>query len=162
MAIKPSVNRLYVKNIRAVNRDLAKRSVLFAVIKQPKTKCPNCKWDQTNSCSTGEYNGTGPKPFDSQTCPVCENKGELGGDTDVRIQGNVRWGKPDKQGSRVIISGDVKIGEVKIKVDIRDLPTMMAANEYKIDGIRCTRVGEANKRGLLNYVVAEIRAKIND
>ncbi len=45
----------------------------------PQTKwtiCPNCKINPVTGKSSGEYNGTGPKPFTKAPCPVCQGEGK--------------------------------------------------------------------------------------
>lgn len=162
MQIKPSVNRLYAKNIREVNLSLAKRSTLIAVVGITPTECPNCIYDAANQCSTGMYKANGPQPFDNRMCPVCGGKGILSGEKQIRVQGNVRWGRAAADGNLLILQGDVKQNEVKIKVLQQDYSTMYTAKYYIIDGTRCTRVGEPTKRGLLEYVITEFRAQIDD
>lgn len=160
--INAALDRLYRDKITAVTLAMAKRSTLVAVLPGTATQCTNCLWDATNQTSSGNYNGSGPKPFVNKTCPVCNGRGRLVQDRSLTVEGNVRWGKADKIGNEIISLGQILKGYALIKVLSRDRDVIEKATHFMVDGVRCIRVGEPRNRGLQSYVITEFMVKRED
>jgi hypothetical protein len=67
---------LYQKNTKALFNDLKKEKGVVIVGKGVEALCPNCVYNRVTKSSSGQYNGTGPTPFQA-ICPVCNGKGKV-------------------------------------------------------------------------------------
>lgn len=154
--INPQLDRLFREKILQVNRSLSQRSVVYSVVPSSKTQCPNCKWDAEARAGSGIYNGNGPKPFTTATCPVCRNVGQVGGEGNrIRLTATVRWGKPTKGANQFSRHGEIPDGHAQIKVPYAELSIVMRGEYFEVDGLRCVRVNPPLNRGLQSYVMTE-------
>lgn len=86
---------LYKKYIEQLVTDLGKTITVFS--KSKDVLCNNCIYDNIHKCSSGEYNGTGPKPFDGMVCPVCRGSGKMNTVSSKNITAICRWSKYTKE-----------------------------------------------------------------
>lgn len=82
---------LYKKYTEQLVSDLGK--TITIVSGEKETICNNCVYDRVHKCSTGEYNGTGPKSFSGMVCPVCRGSGKIKRTTSKNITAICRWVK---------------------------------------------------------------------
>jgi hypothetical protein len=82
---------LYKKYTEQLISDLGKTISIFS--SSNKKTCNNCVYDKVHKCSSGSYNGTGPKPFTGMVCPVCNGKGIMSNNSSKNITAICRWVK---------------------------------------------------------------------
>lgn len=159
--IKPRINRLFRTYSEALLNDFGKRAKVI-VVTVKKTPCPNCIWDNANQSGTGQYNGTGPQPFEG-VCPVCQNNGVLHEEEQRRIRANARWGSASKdQPNQILPQGELPEGQVRIKTFFKFMDLLRKCSHVLVDGIRCTKVGEPKPRGLQDYVTVTVVLQRDD
>jgi hypothetical protein len=83
---------LYKKYTESIIDDLGKTISVYT--KDTNIRCNNCKYDEIHQCSSGEYNGTGPKSFSGPVCPVCSAKGTIETLVSRNIVATCRWVSP--------------------------------------------------------------------
>ena len=160
--ITPRIDALYRREIAGVIKALSKRSTCVAVMPTNVRTCDNCVYDHQHQCSSGTYNGTGPKPFTGMVCPVCRGAGKLSQQRRLTLTANVQWGPGGGDASRPTAQGDLLEGQALIKVLYRDYQTLRQAEYFLIDGIRCKRAHDLPKPGgLRRYATAEIMVEVD-
>jgi hypothetical protein len=159
--ITPEVDQQFTREIRQLTLSLSQRSQFFAVFADQRAKCNNCVWDPVRKCSSGTYNGGGPKAFSGGTCPVCRGKGELETVRKVRVRANVAYPEGPDTPDLVIAAGESPDDRVLAKVLIEDDKTMKTASYYEFNGDRYKAVGQPRYRGLKQYVLAVYTLVLN-
>lgn len=150
--IKAKHIKLYKKYTEALIKDLSKDITL--TFEGEGVFCGNCTYDHKNRCSTGQYNGTGPKRFVGM-CPICKGKGKIFTETTKIIQGIAKWvvpGEKEKQNDE-ISAGITTIGYFRIKTLVANLEDIKSARKIIIDE-NITTLVNIIPRGLKENVVA--------
>jgi hypothetical protein len=80
---------LYKKYTEQLIADLGKTISIFS--SSNEKFCNNCVYDRINKCSSGNYNGIGPKPFSGIMCPVCNGSGKISNNSSKNITAICRW-----------------------------------------------------------------------
>lgn len=151
--IKQKHIKLYKKYTEALINDLSKSITL--VFDEDNGFCNNCTYDHKNKCSTGQYNGVGPKSFKGALCPVCGGKGKIIVESQKTIQGVAKWIEPnakDRQ-QEYVPAGLLNIGYFRIKTLVVNYENIKLAKKIIIDGNE-TSLMSIIRRGLKDDVVA--------
>jgi hypothetical protein len=126
------------------------------------SQCPNCDYDTVNKCSSGIYNGTGPKPFTRGICPVCRGEGELEQESRSNVKCTVNWGNLGRADDfEVMSAGSTETNYFQIKTFVANYNTIKDADYLIIDGVRA-RLMNIIKRGLKTNVVCVAICKRED
>jgi hypothetical protein len=116
------------------------------------TQCNNCIYDIMHKCSSGKYNGTGPKPFDRGYCPVCKGKGTLSTEISYTINCTVNWVNLTESDESAILPPGKKVkGYFKIKTLVANYDLINGAKYLIVDGVKTTLLNII-KRGLKENV----------
>ncbi len=151
--VKAKHIKLYKKYTEALIKDLSKDITL--IFEGEGVFCGNCTYDHKNKCSTGQYNGTGPKRFVGGLCPICKGRGKIFTETAKIIKGIAKWVVPgEKEAQKEFVSaGSINVGYFRIKTLVTNLSDIKTAKKIIIDNNTTTLVNVI-PRGLKENVVA--------
>ena len=150
--IKRKHLNLYKKYVEAVISDLGQS--LTIILPKKEQRCNNCKYDFVHKCSSGVYNGTGPKPFTGAICPVCKSKGVIVSTSEKNIIATCRWVNYSKTENmeRKEKYGKEEDKVLKVKTKVVNYDDMKDAEYYEYDGERY-KLLNIIKRGMKENVV---------
>lgn len=143
---------LYKKYTEQLISDLGKNIVVY--IGNGKTICNNCVFDNIHKCSSGKYNGTGPKSFSGIVCPVCNGTGYTEEVTSKTITAICRWVKYSKEEDmyRREKYGIEEDSVLKVKAKVVFYDDFYNASYFEYDGERY-KLKSLIKRGMKENVV---------
>ena len=109
--------------------------IIYIVSAATQNFCNNCFWDSVGQRSTGQYNGTGPKPFTNGKCPVCKGTGKIGIPQQKRAVKATRvWLKQDTNSKTVAGTIDNNIVRLRLPLGYK---TLIDQCEYiEVDNIK--------------------------
>jgi len=158
MIVTPAIRKLYHDLLTEVIEDLHKP--ITAHMPPIKADCPNCQYDTANKKSSGVYNNTfvapviifgstiNPAPFTRGRCPVCHDIGFLTSQITKPLKALVRWNPKSASDLEITPAGREGAPIVRIKVARPHYNTVMAAEYFTVDGMRCVLNEPATIRGL--------------
>lgn len=156
--VTPSIRKLYKELITQIVLDLHK--VIVAHMPPEKVDCPNCLWDSANKKSSGTFNSTfvspvnifgdvvSPVSFNRGRCPVCFGVGFLSKAIDRNIKALVKWNPKSSQPLDITPAGREGEPVVRVKVLRADFDTLVGAESFTVDGVRCELNQPPTIRGL--------------
>ena len=105
--------------------------------------CPNCTFDRYAGRSTGQYNGSGPMPFDRPPCPVCQGTGSDPATTETTVLRKFTIQR-DLDPNTIYPAGAMTrpVTLAKIKGYASDLPLIEQAKYIILDHANATYLNE--------------------
>jgi hypothetical protein len=156
--LNKALDQRFVREIQAVNVQLAQKYKVFAVMPETRADCPNCIYDRIHKASSGKYNGTGPTPFTGNVCPVCSGVGYVTTKRTARLIANVITSN-DAEAHRETAHGQLARDEAILKVLPRQAKIITSADHFLVDGIRFKLIGTPKGRGLLSRAMVWAHVK---
>jgi hypothetical protein len=157
--VTPAIRKIYKELIHQVVEDLHK--VIFAHMPPDKEDCPNCVWDSVNGKSSGTFDSSfvspitifgnviSPSSFTRGRCPVCSGVGYLASPVTRKLKALVKW-NPKGSTDEIKATPAGREGEpmVRIKVLRADFNTLVGAEYFTVDGVKCVINKPPTIRGL--------------
>jgi hypothetical protein len=149
--VKQKHLNLYKRYTEQLIDDLG--SAVVFVRENVQSQCGNCIYDVVHKSSSGNYNGTGPKPFAKGTiCPVCKNAGTIKTQSSSTVTCTVNYINPNTgDEKKKVAAGDEEQLYCKIKAKVGMYATITGCDHMLIDGVRF-RLVNIIKRGLKENV----------
>jgi hypothetical protein len=156
--VTPSIRRTYSKLIKQVVADLNKK--ITAYMPPDTADCPNCFFDFSLKKSSGKFDSSfvtpveifgetiSPISFTRSRCPVCYGAGELTSAVTKSLKALVKWNPKTADEIVSTPAGRESSPIVRIKVLRVDFDTLVAAEYFIVDGIRCEMNEPPTIRGL--------------
>lgn len=150
--VKQKHLNLYKKYTVQLIKDLGKTISVY--LSESEHRCNNCKYDSVHNCSSGEYNGTGPKPFNGIVCPVCNSSGKISTPSVKNITAICRFvGRNDSDNKYSKEEyGLEEIAFLKVKTEVSYYEYFINAEYFIFDGDRY-KLKNIIKRGMKENVV---------
>ena len=158
--VTPAIRKIYKDLIKQTVEDLNKP--IKAFLPPDSLDCPNCIYDAVNNKSSGKFqssftvpvvifgNTISPRSFNRGRCPVCFGAGKLvNQDAAVKnLKALVKWNPRNADTLLITPVGREGAPVVRIKVLRSDFDTIVTADYFQVDGVRCELVEPPTIRGL--------------
>ncbi len=156
--VTPGIRKTYKTLIKQVVEDLHKN--ILAHMPPIKADCPNCIWDAVNKTSSGTFqssfitpvtifgNVITPSLFTRSRCPVCFGLGYLASPVTKNLKALVKWNPKTDDTLLILPAGREGEPVVRIKLLRVDFPTLIGAETFTVDGVRCELNAPPTIRGL--------------
>ncbi len=156
--VTPGIRKTYKGLIRQVVEDLNKP--ILAHMPPEKADCPNCVWDSINKKSSGTFQSSfvapvtifdaviTPASFTMGRCPVCRGVGFLSKAITRNLKALVKWNPKGADNLEITAVGREGAPVVRIKVLRPDFLTVVNAESFTVDGVRCELDAPPTIRGL--------------
>lgn len=156
--VTPGIRKTYHNLITQVVADLSK--TILAHMPPDKEQCPNCLWDAINNKSSGTFNSTfvtpvvifgntiSPSSFTRGRCPICFGVGYLTSPVIRNIKALVKWNPKGSSALEITPAGREGAPVVRIKVPRVNFDSIVSAEYFTVDGVKCELNEPPTIRGL--------------
>jgi len=156
--VVPSIRRIYKQLTKQVVADLNKP--VTAYMPPDEFDCANCVWDAISKKSSGKFDSTfvapitlfgtliSPQAFTRGRCPVCLGAGKIISSVTKNLKALVKWNPSRAEELEILPVGREGKAVVRIKVLRPDFDTVMGAQHFLVDGVRCELIMPPTIRGL--------------